>query len=79
MRLGGSFAQHTSGGNGTEFGNAFVLGQYTVNPRPPSRRNSSTLANMQRYQQSFNFGTRHLRTGQKICACSPRIVSARGD
>ncbi len=56
VRLGGAIARNTSGGDGTEFGSAFVLGQYTALPtgtRPPDQL---TLADMQRYQQSFNYG-----------------------
>ncbi len=56
VRLGGSIAENTSGGDGTEFGSAFVLGQFTAvatTTRPPEQL---TLADMQRYQQSFNLG-----------------------
>jgi hypothetical protein len=56
VRIGGAIGHNTSGGDGTEFGSAFVLGQYTVNPlttRPPG---DLLLSDMQRYQQSFNFG-----------------------
>ena len=66
VRVGGSFAQNTSGGDGTEFGSAFVLGQYTVNAsstRPPDQ---VTLADMQRYQQSFNLGISTYELGQQM-------------
>ena len=66
VRVGGSFAQNTSGGDGTEFGSAFVLGQYTVNAastRPPDQL---TLVDMQRYQQSFNLGISTYELGQQI-------------
>ena len=56
IRIGGNFMHSTSGGNGTEFGNAFVLGQFTVNPATTAPPEQLTLANMQRYQQSFNLG-----------------------
>ena len=56
VRIGGNFMRSTSGGNGTEFGSAFVLGQFTVNPATTAPPETLTLANMQRYQQSFNFG-----------------------
>jgi hypothetical protein len=66
LRVGGSIAHNTSGGDGTEFGSAFVLGQYTVNAtstRPPDQL---TLADMQRYQQSFNLGAGTYELGQAI-------------
>jgi hypothetical protein len=66
LRIGGSFAQNTSGGDGTEFGSAFVLGQYTVNAsstRPPDQ---VTLADMQRYQQSFNLGISTYELSQQM-------------
>jgi Carboxypeptidase regulatory-like domain/TonB dependent receptor len=56
VRLGGSIGHHTSGGDGTEFGSAFVLGQYTVNAATTNPPDQLTLADMTRYQQSFNFG-----------------------
>ena len=56
IRLGASFAHNTSGGDGTEFGSAFVLGQYTVNTATTAPPERLTLADIQRYQQSFNFG-----------------------
>ncbi len=52
LRLGGSIGQNTSGGDGTEFGSAFVLGQYTVNATSTAPIAALTLADMQqRYQQ----------------------------
>ena len=56
IRLGGSLAYNKSGGDGTAFGNAFVLGQYTVNTATTAPPERLTLADMQRYQQSFNLG-----------------------
>jgi len=56
VRLGGSAARNTSGGDGTEFGSAFVLGQYTLNATSTKSLDQLTLADVQRYQQSFNFG-----------------------
>ncbi len=56
IRVGGSIAHNTSGGDGTEFGSAFVLGQYTVNTATTAPPEQLTLANMTRYQQSFSFG-----------------------
>ena len=56
VRIGGSLAEHTSSGDGTEFGSAFVLGQFTVNATSTKPIDQLTLADMQRYQQSFNLG-----------------------
>jgi outer membrane receptor protein involved in Fe transport len=56
VRMGGSLAEHTSGGDGTEFGSAFVLGQFTVNATSTKPIDQLTLADMQRYQQGFNLG-----------------------
>jgi hypothetical protein len=65
-RLGGSIAQNTSGGDGTEFGSAFVLGQYTVNASSTGPLDQVLLSDMQRYQQSFNFGRGTYELAQKI-------------
>jgi Carboxypeptidase regulatory-like domain/TonB dependent receptor len=56
MRLGGSVSENTSGGDGTEFGSAFVLGQYTVNASSTKPIDQLALSDIQRYQQSFNLG-----------------------
>jgi hypothetical protein len=56
LRVGGSAAWSRSGGDGTEFGSAFVLGQYTANPLTTVPPEQLTLANMIRYTQSFDFG-----------------------
>jgi len=56
VRLGGSVARNTSGGDGTEFGSAFVLGQYTVNAASTRTPDQLALSDIQRYQQSFNLG-----------------------
>ena len=68
IRMGGSLGHNTSGGDGTEFGSAFVLGQYTVNTATTAAPDALTLANMQRYQQSFNFGTGTYELGQWLFA-----------
>ncbi len=57
LRLGGSAAYSRSGGDGTEFGSAFVLGQFTVNPATTKPIAELTLADMNRYTQSFSLGT----------------------
>ncbi|HZT76248.1 MAG TPA: carboxypeptidase regulatory-like domain-containing protein [Vicinamibacterales bacterium] len=56
LRIGGSVAENTSGGDGTEFGSAFVLGQFTAVATTTKPGDQLTLADMQRYQQSFNLG-----------------------
>jgi hypothetical protein len=56
LRIGGSAAKNTSGGDGTEFGSAFVLGQFTVNATSTKPIDQLALADIQRYQQSFNLG-----------------------
>ena len=56
FRIGGSVGENTSGGDGTEFGSAFVLGQFTVNATSTKPIDQLILADVQRYQQSFNFG-----------------------
>jgi Carboxypeptidase regulatory-like domain/TonB dependent receptor len=66
VRLGGSIAQNTSGGDGTEFGSAFVLGQYTVNATSIKPIDQLALGDMQRYQQSFNLGQGTYQLTQQI-------------
>lgn len=66
VRFGGSFAQNTSGGDGTEFGSAFVLGQYTVNASSTKPIDQIVLGDMQRYQQSFNLGAGTYQLTQQI-------------
>ncbi|HTL42711.1 MAG TPA: TonB-dependent receptor [Vicinamibacterales bacterium] len=56
IRLGGSAAHATSGGDGTEFGSPFVLGQFTVVSSTIAPFDQLTLSNMQSYTQGFNFG-----------------------
>ena len=57
LRLGGSATYSRSGGDGTEFGSAFVLGQFTVNPAVTRPIADLSLSDITRYTQSFNFGT----------------------
>jgi hypothetical protein len=57
VRVGGAVGRSTSGGDGTEFGSAFVLGQFTVNTNTTASPDQLALTDMQRYQQSFNFGS----------------------
>ena len=59
FKVGGDATFSTSGGNGTEFGSAFVLGQFTFNAaragvsNPAVPTSALTLADVSRYQQSF--------------------------
>jgi outer membrane receptor protein involved in Fe transport len=67
LKIGGDATFSSSGGNGTEFGSAFVLGQFTFNSARPNVLNPSvptsalTLADVQRYQQSFGNADYNLR------------------
>jgi len=56
VRAGGSLGRNTSGGDGTEFGSAFTLGQFTVNSSSTKPIDQLALSDIQRYQQSFNLG-----------------------
>jgi hypothetical protein len=56
LRVGGAAARNTSGGDGTEFGSAFVLGQFTVDPNTTQSVEQLMLGDIMRYQQSFNLG-----------------------
>ena len=68
VRAGGQLSRSTSGGDGTEFGSAFVLGQYTVLPSTTAPPERLTLADMQRYQQSFTLGAGRYELSQWIGA-----------
>jgi outer membrane receptor protein involved in Fe transport len=67
LKLGGDATFSTSGGNGTEFGSAFVLGQFTFNAARPAVVNPAvptsalTLADVARYQQSFGDASYNVR------------------
>jgi hypothetical protein len=62
LRIGGDAIHSASGGTGTEFGSAFILGQFTfkasgapVNPSVPT--SSLTINDVANYQQSFGTST----------------------
>jgi outer membrane receptor protein involved in Fe transport len=67
LKLGGDATFSSSGGNGTEFGSAFVLGQFTFNAaragvsNPSVPTNALTLADVARYQQSFGNASYNVR------------------
>jgi hypothetical protein len=56
VRFGGSVSRHTSGGDGTEFGGAFVLGQFTINPAVKVPVDQLKITDATRYTQTFDFG-----------------------
>jgi hypothetical protein len=56
VRVGGSVARASSGGDGTEFGSPFVLGQFTVLSTTTKPFDQITPADIQSYTQGFNFG-----------------------
>ena len=56
LRLGGSAGRSVSGGDGTEFGSAYVNGQFTINPTTTAGPSQLTIADATRYTQSFNLG-----------------------
>jgi len=68
LRLGGSLARHTSGGDGTEFGGAFTLGQFQINPAVTVPVSQLTIADATRYTQTFDFGISTYTTRQWIYA-----------
>ena len=68
VRTGGSVARATSGGDGTEFGGAFVLGQFTINPARTAPISGLTIADATRYAQTFNFGVNDYTNKQWIYA-----------
>ena len=68
LKTGGSVARATSGGDGTEFGGAFVLGQFTINPARTAPIDQLTIADATRYAQTFNFGVNDYTNRQWIYA-----------
>jgi len=56
VRVGGSISRAASGGDGTEFGSPFVLGQFTVLSTTTKPFDQVTPADIQSYTQGFNFG-----------------------
>ncbi|MGE5815898.1 MAG: TonB-dependent receptor domain-containing protein [Acidobacteriota bacterium] len=66
LRLGGSLSRHTSGGDGTEFGGAFVLGQFTINPAVRVPIDELTITDATRYTQTFDFGVNQYTLRQWI-------------
>src|SRR5947207_6048158 len=68
LRVGGSLARHTSGGDGTEFGGAFTLGQFQINPAVRVPIDQLTIGDATRYMQTFDFGISTYTTRQWIYA-----------
>ena len=67
IRFGGSLARHTSGGTGTEFGNA-LLGTFTFRSTTTAPFSQLTLADVQSYSQPVDFGINSYRLGQWLVA-----------
>ncbi len=70
VRIGGSLARASSGGDGTEFGSPFVLGQFTVLSTTTKPFDEITLADIQSYTQGFNFGVGSYTERQWLFAAS---------
>jgi hypothetical protein len=68
VRLGVSAARNTSGGDGTEFGSAFVLGQYTLNASSTKPPDQVGLGDVQRYVRDLAVDRQRLRAGQRAGA-----------
>jgi hypothetical protein len=67
LRFGGSLARHTSGGTGSEFGNA-LLGTFTFKSTTTAPLSQLTLADVQSYSQPIDFGINSYRLGQWLVA-----------
>lgn len=57
LKVGVDAIHSTSGGNGEEFGNGFVLGQFTLNPGDLTPIANLTVADIQRFSQAFGNAT----------------------
>ena len=68
VKAGGNLSRASSGGDGTEFGGAFVLGQFTINPARTAPIDQLTIADATRYAQTFNFGVNDYVNNQWIYA-----------
>ena len=68
LKFGGNAACNTSGGDGTEFGGAFVLGQFTISPSATAPISQLTIANATRYTETFNFGIGNYTLNQWLYA-----------
>jgi Carboxypeptidase regulatory-like domain/TonB dependent receptor len=67
LRFGGSLARHTSGGTGSEFGNA-LLGTFTFRSTTTAPFSQLTLADVQNYSQPIDFGINRYHLGQWLVA-----------
>lgn len=56
LRFGGNLARTSSGGDGTEFGSAYVLGQFTISPSATAPLDQLTIDDATRYTEGLNFG-----------------------
>jgi hypothetical protein len=66
LKVGGSLAHEASGGDGSEEGSAYVLGQFTINPAATAPVSQLTIANATQYSETFNFGISSYETRQWI-------------
>jgi hypothetical protein len=57
LKVGAEATRSNSGGNGTEFGSAFTRGQFTLKPGTTTPVEDLTIADIQRFQQSFGDAT----------------------
>lgn len=67
LRFGGSLARHTSGGTGSEFGNA-LLGTFTFRSTTTAPFSQLTLADVQSYSQPIDFGINSYHLSQWLVA-----------
>ncbi|HVZ19944.1 MAG TPA: TonB-dependent receptor, partial [Vicinamibacterales bacterium] len=67
LRIGGSAARHTSGGQGGEFGTA-LLGTFTFKNTTTAPFDQLTLADVQQYTQPISFGTSTYNLSQWLLA-----------
>ena len=65
VRFGGTYIHHTSGGFGSEFGNA-VLGTFTFKSTTTAPFDQLTLADVQQYTQPVSFGIINTRLSQNL-------------
>ena len=66
LRVGGSLARASSGGDGTEFGSAYTLGLFTIKPTSTAPIDQLTIADATRYTQSFDMGVNRYTSRQWI-------------
>ena len=79
VRFGGTYIHHTSGGFGSEFGNA-VLGTFTFKSTTTAPFDELTLNDVQQYTQPVSFGILNTRLSQELyTAFVQDTIQARPD